>query len=216
MTEQHTNIQAVLFDNDGVLVDTETLFFETTRRAFAELGLNLDRETWARRYLTEGSSSKEIALSLGADAGRVTQVIEQRNQQYWSVLKNPPPLRPYVQETLAALHGRFQLAIVTGCGREQLNLVHNGNAVLAMFNLIVTSDDCSSSKPHPEPYLAALLALRVEPTQCIAIEDSPRGLASARAAGIPCIVVPTELTAMLEFPGALAIEQDISRVLNHI
>jgi len=216
MTEPRTNVEAVLSDNDGVLVDTETLFFETTRRAFARLGLNLDRETWGRRYLTDGSSSREIALSMGADANRVLEVVERRNQEYWSILQNPPPLRPNVRETLAALRGRFKLAIVTGCCREQLDLVHTSSQLLEMFDLIVTSDDCSCSKPHPEPYLAALRALGLEAGQCIAIEDSPRGLASAKAAGVPCIIVPTELTAMLEFPGALAIEQDISKVLNHV
>jgi len=209
-------IEAVLFDNDGVLVDTEMLFFETTRRAFTHLGLNLDRETWGRRYLADGNTSKEIALSMGADANRVLEVLERRNQEYWSILQDPPPLRPNVRETLAALRGRFKLAIVTGCGREQLDLVHTSSQLLEMFDLIVTSDDCSCSKPHPEPYLAALRALGLEAGQCIAIEDSPRGLASAKAAGVPCIIVPTELTALLEFPAALAIEQDISKVLNHV
>jgi HAD superfamily hydrolase (TIGR01509 family) len=209
-------IEAVLFDNDGVLVDTEMLFFETTRRAFTHLGLNLDRETWGRRYLADGNTSKEIALSMGADANRVLGVLERRNQEYWSILQDPPPLRPNVRETLAALRGRFKLAIVTGCGREQLDLVHTSSQLLEMFDLIVTSDDCSCSKPHPEPYLAALRALGLEAGRCIAIEDSPRGLASAKAAGVPCIIVPTELTALLEFPAALAIEQDISKVLNHV
>lgn len=217
MTElRSNNIEAILFDNDGVLVDTESLFFETTRRAFGELGVSLDRETWGRRYLTEGNCSKEIALSLGADASRVNKVIEQRNQQYWRILKPGPPLRPNVRETLTALHGRFKLAIVTGCGRDQLNLVHNGKRLLELFDVIVTSDDCSCGKPQPEPYLSALRALRLEAGKCIAVEDSPRGLASANAACVKCIVVPTELTAMLEFPGALAIERDISKVMDHL
>src|SRR5262249_32092313 len=98
----------------------------------------------------------------------------------------------------------------------QLDLVHTGNELLNLFDLIVTSDDCASAKPHPEPYLTALRALRLNPRRCLAVEDSPRGLASARAAGVPCIVVPTELTAMLEFPDALAIKPDLSGLLKHI
>lgn len=209
-------IEAVLFDNDGVLVDTETLFFETTRHAFEQLGVKLSRELWGRRYLAEGKNSREIAMSLGADASRVDAVIAKRNEQYWKVLQSPPALRPHVKPTLDALHGRFKLAIVTGCGREQLDLVHTENQLLKFFDLIVTSDDCSDRKPHPEPYLNALRALGLSADQCIAIEDSPRGLASAKAAGLRCIVVPTELTEMLEFPGALAIEKDLSGVLKHL
>lgn len=208
--------EAVLFDNDGVLVDTETLFFETTQRSFAELGLSLDRETWGQRFLTEGNSSRDIALSLGADADRATEIFEQRNQQFRRVLQNALPLRPQVRETVAALRGRYKLAIVTGCGRDHLELLHSRHDLLGCFDIIVTSDDCPHSKPHPGLYLTALRALGVDAERCIAIEDSPRGLAAAQAAGVRCMVVPTELTAVLKFPGALAIEQEISAVLSHL
>jgi HAD superfamily hydrolase (TIGR01509 family) len=208
--------EAVLFDNDGVLVDTETLFFETTRVAFAQLGLNLTRETWCARYLTEGMGSAEIAVSLGADANRVVGVIEERNRQYRHALKEPPPLRSHVRAVLATLHGRVKLAIVTGCGRGQLDLLHAASDLLDLYDIIVTSNDCSYSKPHPEPYLIAIRSLGVRAESCIAVEDSPRGLASAKAAGVPCIAVPTELTRVLEFPGAIAVEEELSGVLKHI
>src|SRR5579859_6366609 len=83
-------IKAVLFDNDGVLVDTETLFFQTTRRAFSALGLRLDPQSWARRYLTQAKSSKDIAISMGADPARVAEMLEDRNRKYWQVLQKPP------------------------------------------------------------------------------------------------------------------------------
>ena len=108
------------------------------------------------------------------------------------------------------------MAIVTGCGRDQLVLAHAASSLLGFFDVIITSDDCSNGKPHPEPYLAATRALGVRPERCIAVEDSPRGLASATAAGIPCVVVPTELTCMLPFPGSLAVESDLSGVMRHI
>jgi beta-phosphoglucomutase-like phosphatase (HAD superfamily) len=87
---------------------------------------------------------------------------------------------------------------------------------LSFFDVIITSDDCSNGKPHPEPYLAAIRKLGVDPKQCLAVEDTPRGLASARSAGVPCVVVPTWLTCKLPFPGALAIEQDLSAVLRYV
>jgi HAD superfamily hydrolase (TIGR01509 family) len=208
-------IEAVLLDNDGVLLDTETLFFETTRAAFHELGLNLTPEIWGPRYFAEAVSSRDIALSLGADPAAVDRVLEERNRRFQRVLQQPPPLRPHVRETLAKLHGSVKLAIVTGCGRNQLALAHAASELLPYFEAIITSDDCSNGKPHPEPYLAALRALSVRAEQCVAIEDSPRGLAAATAAGVPCIAVPTDLTRMLDFPGALAIEQDLSGVMRH-
>ena len=206
-------IKAVLWDNDGVLVDTETLFFEITRTAFAQLGLMLTKEIWGQRYLSEGCPSRQIAAQLGADLTRIEPVLERRNQQYRVLLAQPPAIRPCVLETLSALKGRVRLAIVTGCDRQQLDLVHQSTGLLDYFELIVTSDDCTHAKPHPELYLASLKGLKLPAQACIAIEDSPRGLASARAAGISCVAVPTELTAGLDFAGALSVEEDVSAVL---
>ena len=93
--------------------------------------------------------------------------------------------------------------------------MHATTSLLGFFEVIVTGDDCSHPKPHPELYLAALKALRLGPDRCLAVEDSLRGLASARAAAIPCLVVPTDLTRGLDFTGALAIESDVSAVLRH-
>jgi beta-phosphoglucomutase-like phosphatase (HAD superfamily) len=108
------------------------------------------------------------------------------------------------------------MAIVTGCHRQQLQLMHGSNGLLPRFDAIVTGDDCANAKPHPELYLAGLKALGVKAEHCLAIEDSGRGLAAARAAGIRCIVVPTVLTHMLDFSGALAVEPDVSAVLKYV
>ena len=209
-------IKAILWDNDGVLVDTETLFFEVTRSAFASTGIVLTMEIWGTQYLGEGKTSREIAVSLGGDPDRIALVIDDRNQRYRKILEHPPLIRPKVRETLAALFGRVKMAIVTDSRREQLQLMHGVNGLLNFFDVTVTSDDCSLSKPHPAPYLAAMKALNVNAGSCLAIEDSPKGLASARAAGVPCIVIPTELTRFLEFRGSWSNEKDVSGVLKHI
>ena len=208
--------QAVLWDNDGVLLDTEALFFEVTRSAFAKLQLQLTRENWGIQYLAAGRSSREIAASLGAKPEQAASVMDERNEEYRRALQRPLPARPQVRETLAALAGRVRLAMVTGCPRRELQLMHATTALLPFFEQVITGNDCPCSKPHPEPYLIALKALGVKAGHCLAIEDSPRGLASATAAGVPCVVVPTELTRGLDFPGALSVEHDVSAVLKHI
>ena len=209
-------VKGVLWDNDGVLVDTETLFFDITCKAFNELGVALTRDIWCKRYLTDGCPSREIAAELGADPSRIAQLLERRNQQYRALLAQPATIRPHVRETLTALAGRIRLAIVTGCDREQLDLVHRSTELLGFFEVIVTSDDCEHPKPHPELYLTALKALNLPAAECIAIEDSPRGLASARAAGVSCLAVPTQLTAGLDFGGAISIEEDVSGILSKL
>jgi beta-phosphoglucomutase-like phosphatase (HAD superfamily) len=94
--------------------------------------------------------------------------------------------------------------------------MHQSSGLLPFFDTIVTGDECPNPKPHPDLYLAGLKSLGVRPESCLAVEDSPRGLASARAAGVPCIVIPTDLTRNLQFPGALSVERDVSSVLKYM
>jgi HAD superfamily hydrolase (TIGR01509 family) len=209
-------LDAILWDNDGVLMDTEVLFFKETRATFADLGLNLTEEIWVAQYLGEGRSSSDIAEYLGADPDRIRPMLDKRNERYLHLLQQPLPLLPMVRETIVALSNKVKMAIVTGCDRNQLHVTHNASGLLEFFDVIVTSDDCAYTKPHPEPYLTAMKLLDTTAGNCIAVEDSERGLKSATAAGIACVIVPNELTRIQAFTDALSVERDVSGVLKHI
>jgi HAD superfamily hydrolase (TIGR01509 family) len=209
-------IEAVLWDNDGVLMDTERLFFETTRTAFARLGIELIEKVWGSLYLGEGKKSHEIGAILGANSAKLDAVLAERNERFLELLPKTSLVRPKVRETLKALSGRVKMGIATGCRREQLQLMHTGTGLLDFFEVIVTGCQCTNRKPHPEIYLTAMKSLGVTPEYCLAVEDSGRGFAAARAARIPCIVVPTDLTRHLKFEGALATEPDVSAVLRYV
>ncbi|MFC1532030.1 HAD family hydrolase [Thermodesulfobacteriota bacterium] len=134
-------IQAVLWDNDGVLVDSETIFYEITRSAFIRLGLNLTKEIWGTQYLGEVRGTREIAFSLGANPTDIDSIIDERNEYYRIALRQPPAIRPQVSETLEALAGRLRMGIVTGSHREQLHLMHKSSGLLDFFDAIITGDD---------------------------------------------------------------------------
>ena len=187
-------VEAVLWDNDGVLVDSEAVFFEFTRSAFAGAGVALTREVWARDYLGKGKPSRQLAAELGVPAGEIDRMLAERNEAFRNRLQDPVPLRPGVRETLQAMRGRVRMAVVTGSSREALLLMHRHTGLLPWFECLVTSEHVVHSKPHPEAYLTALNLLRLPADRCLAVEDSPRGLAAATAAGVPCVLVPTELT----------------------
>jgi len=209
--------QAVLWDNDGILVDSESAFFEVTREAFARLGLELTKELWGIQYLGEGRSSREIAASLGGDPAAFIPVLDERNALYRELLREqPPPVRPQVRETILYLYGKVKLGVVTGSHEDQFYRMHRLSGLPDYFEVIITGDDCDRPKPDPGLYLAALEALDLRPQDCIAVEDSRRGLLAARAAGIACIVAPTELTRMQEFPGALAVVDEVSAILKYV
>jgi HAD superfamily hydrolase (TIGR01509 family) len=209
-------IEALLFDNDGLLLDTESVFFELTRLHFAGCGIALTEEYWAAEYLGNAKRSFEIAAELGMDEALVKPLIERRNREYRELIGGHLPLRPDVRETLQALYGKVKLAMVTGSPRDQIFLMHSKSGLLDFFDVIVTEDEVQNPKPHPEPYLMALDALGVASSSAFAVEDSLRGFSSAHAAGLACIVVPNSLTRLQRFDSAFSVEESISGVLKHV
>jgi HAD superfamily hydrolase (TIGR01509 family) len=206
-------IKAVLFDNDGVLIDSESVFFDYTRDALAAAGIGLHPAYWARHYLGNGLKSMEVAESLGLSRSIANEVMEERNRRFLARLQEGFIPLPSVPETLSVLRSLVQMALVTGSPRDKLLLAHQETALLPLFDCIITSDDCTHSKPHPAPYFAAMDQLGIDPAECLAVEDSPRGLNAAHAAGIRCLLIPTPLTDMEMCLHADWIEPDITSVL---
>ena len=209
-------IKAVLWDNDGLLLDSEALFFDLTKAMFAEAGFLLDEAYWGVEYLGNAKHSSEIARELGMPPELAGPLLDRRNEAFVERIRQTVPLMPKVRETIDALAGRVRLALVTGSPRDKVELMHGPDGLLDRFDVIITDDEVANPKPHPEPYLKALESLGLEPGQCLAVEDSRRGLASAHAAGIDCIVVPNALTRVQRFELAYAVEDDVSAVLKHL
>lgn len=209
-------IQAILWDNDGLLVDSESVFFEHTRAVFADFGYELGREYWGIEYLGKAKHTRQVAEEFGMAPDLIDRFISLRDREFLKALHHSVPLRPKVRETLDMLSGRLKQGVVTGSPREKVELMHRSNDLDGYFDLIVTCDDVTESKPHPEPYLTALHVLGLKPENVLAVEDSERGLASAYAAGIPCVVVPNYLTRVQVFEHAHAIEEDVSGVLKYL
>ncbi|AAM72921.1 MAG TPA: HAD family phosphatase [Chlorobaculum sp.] len=209
-------IEAILWDNDGLLVDSESLFFEMTRTFFAEAGLQVEAEYWGVEYLGNAKHSYQIAAELGLAPELIPSLLDRRNEAFVQRLRHSVPLMPKVRETIEALAGTVRLAIVTGSPRDKVLLMHGNNGLLDHFEVIVTDDEISNPKPHPEPYLKAMEMLGVKPERCLAVEDSQRGLDSAVAAGLRCIAVPNALTKVQRFDRAHAVEADVSGVLKHV
>ncbi len=205
------HFEVVCFDHDGLLVDTEVLFFQITRDMFHGLGVDLTEELWSREYLSKGRGSAMIAGDFGISKERIEPLLDARNQRYRDSLPQAP-LRPHAREVLTVLHGRVPLALVTGNNREAIEIVHRSTGLLSLFSVIVTQEDFPKAKPAPDAYLTAAKRLGLAPERCLAVEDSERGLASAVAAGMPCIAVPGSLTKTQSFPGALAIEETLERI----
>jgi len=193
-------IKAILFDSDGVFVDTEQMFFESTQKAFALSGAILTQQQWARWYLGEGKRSKQIAGYLGIPSELLEEAIRKRDDEFWDRVATGVLILKGVQEVLESLCRQFRLAVVTGASRCHFERVHSSTALTGYFEIVVTSDDYQEPKPSPQAYLTALKKLNLNPHECIAVEDSPRGAIAAISAGIRCVLVPTSLTEITLCP----------------
>ena len=175
-------VEAILWDNDGVLVDTECLFFESTRTILATIGIELSLEQFLDFSMRQGRSGFELAIESGWDKQQVANLKRQRDALYSEMLHTEMRVLPGVVETLKALHGRIRMAVVTSSQRQHFDLIHANIDLTGYFEFVLAREDYAKTKPSPEPYLLALERLGTKAENCVAVEDSERGLAAARAA----------------------------------
>jgi HAD superfamily hydrolase (TIGR01509 family) len=186
-----------------VLVDTEPLYFEATRDALAELGVALPY----REYLTDmahGRTAWDRARAAGLDEAVVVAGREARNRRYQQLLCERAIEIPGVEEVLAALAGRYAMAIVTTAKKRDFELIHRRRNIVPYMDFVLANGDYARAKPAPDPYLAALARFDALAAEAVVVEDSERGLRSARAAGIDCVVVENAFVDGQDFTGATA------------
>jgi HAD superfamily hydrolase (TIGR01509 family) len=198
-------IEAILWDNDGVLVDTEYLFFESTRRTLERMGIELTLEQFLELSMRQGRSAFELATERCWEQQQIAKLKYERDRLYSEMLRKEARVLSGVDETLSHLHGRIRMAIVTSSQRQHFDAAHTDKGLTGYFEFVLAREDYRETKPNPEPYLLALDRLGMKAETCLAVEDSERGLASALAAGLRCVVVPNDLTRSCSLRGATAI-----------
>jgi HAD superfamily hydrolase (TIGR01509 family) len=204
-------VKAIFWDNDGVLVDTEHLYFAATRDALSELGYELTESEFVEHSLRRGRSCFDLAAARGVDPARLDAAKLARNDRYAESLASTE-LIAGVHDTLARLHGSLPMAVVTSSRRHHFELQHRGTGALRFFEFVLAKGDYTRSKPDPEPYLVAATRLGVAPEECLVIEDSERGCVAAARAGMRCAVVPRGLTASGDFARAFRVLERVDQV----
>lgn len=193
--------QYILFDHDGVLVDTEYWYFTANRRALAELGIELDQALHLQN-MTQGISAWDLARARGVDKAAIERTRSQRNLYYQEYLQHEEIEIPGVEEALRRLSAHHRLAIVTTSKRGDFELIHRHRNIVQYMDFVLTREDYARAKPEPEPYLTGLKRFGCRPDEALVVEDSERGLRSAVAAGIECAVVHNEFTTTHDFSTA--------------
>ena len=197
-------MDAVFFDMDGLLVDSERVWLEIETGVMARLGAAWTPEHQAN--LVGGSMERTVGYMLSVSgAGVPPETIRE-----WMIdgmvarLQDGVPVMPGASELLDALRDEgVPVGLVTSSVRPIADAVLK-SVGRERFDLVVTADDVTRTKPDPEPYLTAARRLGVAPARCVVLEDSPSGVAAATAAGCAVVAVPS-LVPVEEAPGRLVV-----------
>jgi HAD superfamily hydrolase (TIGR01509 family) len=184
-------IEAVVFDVDGVLVDSEPVWEQVRRRFVAERGGRWPDDAQDRMM---GMSTAEWSRYISEDFGLTTitpeavaeQVVAAMAAEYLAHL----PLLPGAVDAVRALSARWRLAVASSAPKSLIETVLDASGLRPAFAASVSSEEVPRGKPAPDVYLEATARLGVPPGQCAAVEDSSNGLRSAAAAGLTVIAVP--------------------------
>jgi len=193
--DTNSSLRAVIFDFDGVLVNSEPLHFRAMRDSLVPEGILIDSTEYLRNYVAyDDRRAIRIALEQHGrpvDAVKV-EIVADRKARMFDELRKGIPFFPGARELVRELQREMPLAIASGARRSEIEALLEEGGIRDAFTAVIGADDVQQTKPHPEPYLEALrqlqpLAPGLEAADCVALEDTPVGIAAARAAGMTVI-----------------------------
>jgi HAD superfamily hydrolase (TIGR01509 family) len=216
-------IQAVIFDFDGLILDTEAPEFQTWQEIYQAHGCELALEVWATGLGTSADAfDPYIHLEAQAGCPIDREAIQQLRRQRYHELLGAKVVLPGVPEYIAeAKRLGLQLGVASSSSRAWVvgHLTELG--LIAYFDCIKCRDDVQRVKPDPALYEAVVETFALRPSQAIALEDSPNGITAAKRAGLFCVAVPNPLTRLLSLGHADLLVSSLAdlplqRLLEHV
>jgi beta-phosphoglucomutase len=198
-------LQAIVFDFDGVIANSEPLHLKAFQQALAEDGIALSAEEYYARYLGYDDVGLMEALArdreLPASRRYIAEVVALKGNKLLQMLRSGDVLFPGATEFIHEAARAVPIAIASGALRHEINEILDAADLRSLFAAVVASGDTPESKPSPAPYTLAferlkeVTGLALDGRRCVAIEDSRWGLESARGAGLRCVGVTTSYGA---------------------
>lgn len=197
-------IEAIVFDFDGLIIDTETPEFDAWQEVFESYGVRLERQAWEwaiGRYSRDFYVYEHLAELSGQVIER--EVVRPRMRRRYLERIEENPVLPGVKEYLtAAKEMGLKMAVASSSSPGWASGHLESRGLLHYFEFVLHAGDVVNAKPSPELYTMAVERLGVKAKNAFAIEDSAVGLTAARAAGLPCVVVPNPMTKGMDFSDA--------------
>lgn len=192
-------IKAVVFDFDGLIIDTESVWFEAYKEALFQFEVDLTIEQFALVIGTDDTVLDQYILDNIKTSSTITEVRELAAKLFHEKI-GQPILRDGVKDYLiAAKEAGLKIGLASSSKRKWVEKFLTQLHIIHYFEVIKTSDDVTTVKPNPELYIQAIKALGVKPDEAVAFEDSLNGLKAARAAGLKCVIFPNPVTTNLAF-----------------
>lgn len=197
-------IEAVIFDFDGTILDTETPDFVSWSEVYQSYEVELPLDLWSL-VIGTNPSPVDVVDYLEEEVGKPLdreRLVEDRRLRYHALIAEET-VREGIREYIHAARSLgLKVGVASSADRWWVESHLEKHGLAGDIDAIRTADDVNFTKPDPELYLAVLRALHVKPERAIAIEDSPNGIRAARAAGIYCVAVPNEITQLLDLSKA--------------
>ena len=204
--------EAVIFDFDNILVDSEPFHYEAYNIVFSKRGHSLDREEYWLEWTSRGGGAEgEISrYDLQMDP---EEIRSEKDPIYSEFCRTSISMFPEARGIIEACHrAGYTLAIASGSYERDIRTILARNGIESHFAAVVGKDDIKRTKPHPETYLMACSLIDVHPSACLAVEDAEKGVRAAKEAGMDVIVIETDLTRGFDFPGADLLLQDLGEL----
>ncbi|NWF73894.1 MAG: HAD family phosphatase [Nitrospirae bacterium] len=212
-------LKAVIFDFDGVLADTEPTHMRMIQHVLAEEGLHLGGDDYFRRYigLTDHACFSAVYQAHGRSVSseHLEALVARKSRCMLRAFKTDSMIPEAVKQFVLDAAERYRLAIASCALREEIEFCLDQAGLLDVFEHVTAAQDVVRGKPFPDPYVHCLAALMrrqmIATDDCIAIEDTPKGIQAAKAAGLVCLGVATTVA-----PDALALADLVAPSLDRI
>lgn len=209
-------MKAIIFDMDGLMVDSERLYQQAQAEITRQFNKTLPekiRLTMMGRKPLESMKILVEALDIPTDA---VKLLEMRNEIMREKYKNDLVPLPGLDHIIDVFSGKLKLAISTGAQEEFLDIVVDRLGIRKKFDVLQASDEIREGKPHPEIYLKTCKKLGLKPGECIVLEDSVNGALAGKRAGCYVIAVPSIYTRQENFTAADFVAHDLFDAAHHI
>ncbi|MCX6223281.1 MAG: HAD family phosphatase [Bacteroidia bacterium] len=209
--------QALIFDLDGLLIDSETIYRKISYKMAADLGKRLHDGIWVKQMGRSPIESLGIFREeLGITSHSAQELVDLRNLMLLDGFRNELQIMPGAMEIIHAFQGKMRLAIATGSPRMLMDVATARFGLTGYFEYLLPSDEIICGKPDPEIYLKTIEGLGLHPDECIVLEDSSNGALSGHRAGCYVIAVPSDYTRRQDFSFADHVADDLFEARIHI